>query len=96
MQISKTVRDGVKLATSGSVQMMLGGIVAAVIPPQVSVVYKAAAYIGGTMVAWFAGEKMDEFVDRKLDEVGEAVDTVKAMVAEAKQEVTTTTEEQEA
>lgn len=85
MAINKTVRDGVKLATSGSVQMMLGGIIAAVIPPQVSVAYKAAAYLGSLMVAWYAGEKMDTFVDEKLDEVEETVDTVKAMVAEAKE-----------
>lgn len=84
-KIGNTVREGVKLSTSGAVQMMLGGIVAAVIPPQISIAYKVAACIGGFMVTWWAGEKMDDFVDEKLNEVEELVDTVKAVAAEAKQ-----------
>ena len=87
MAINKTIREGVKLSTSGAVQIMIGGIVAAVIPPQVSVIYKIAAYIGGLMVTWYAGEKMDEFVDKKLDETEEVIDEVKAVAAEAKKNI---------
>lgn len=86
MAIGKMIREGIKFSTSGAIQMMLGGIVTMVMPPQVSIPYKIATSIGSVMIAWFAGEKMDDFVEKKLDDIEEAIDTVKAMAAEVKKD----------
>lgn len=94
MAINKTIREGVKFSTSGAVQMMIGGIMAAVMPPQVSLLYKAATCVGSLMVAWYAGEKMDSFVDEKLDDVELVIDEVKAVATEAKNNSETNVEEQ--
>lgn len=96
MKIGETVRNGVKLLTGGSVQMMLGGVISAIMPPQISIPYKVATYIGSFVVSMYATEKLDEFVDKKIDEVEETVETVKAMVAEAKQEADITEKSVEA
>lgn len=82
MKVKETIRDAVKLVTTGSVQMMIGGIVAAVMPPQVSVLYKVGAYIGGLVLAGYAGEKLDPYVDKKLDEVEEIIDDAKRVISE--------------
>lgn len=89
MNINGAIRDGVKLATSGSVQMMIGGIVAAVVPKNISIIYKVAAYVGSTVVAAFAGEKLDEYIDSKIDEVKETVDTVKDIIEKTKENIKT-------
>lgn len=89
MNINGAIRDGVKLATSGSVQMMIGGIVAAVVPKNISIIYKVAAYVGSTVVAAFTGEKLDEYIDGKIDEVKETVDTVKDIIEKAKENIKT-------
>lgn len=94
MAINKTIRDGVKLSTSGAVQLMIGGAIAAVMPPQVSLIYKAATWIGGVMISWYAGEKMDNFIDEKLNDVELVIDEVKAVAAEAKNNSETNVEEQ--
>lgn len=80
MKSEGIIRGGLKLAASGSVQMMLGGIVAAVIPHQVSIAYKAAAYIGGLVVSAFVGDRLDKFVDEKVDEAKECVNEVVDLV----------------
>ena len=87
MAIRDTIRSVVKASTSGSISMVIGGIVVAVIPPQVSILYKAAAFVGGTMVAWFTGDKLEGFVDEKMDDIYDVVDSVKAMAAEAKKNI---------
>ena len=76
-KIESAVRSGAKLITSGSVQMLIGGVVAAVIPKQVSIIYKAATWIGSTVIAAYAGSKMDAFVDEKIDEAKDVIDEVK-------------------
>ena len=76
MKIGTAIRDGVKLVTSGSVQMMLGGIVAAVVPANVGIPYKEASYIGSMIMAAYAGEKMNDFIDEKLDGAAEMLDIV--------------------
>lgn len=80
-------REIAKLVTSGSVQMILGGVVAAVVPKNVSVLYKAACWIGTTAIAAFAGEKMDDFVDEKVDDVKECVEIVKECVDDIKENI---------
>lgn len=89
MNINGIIRDGVKLATSGSVQMMIGGIVAAVVPKNVSILYKVVAYVGSTVVAAFAGEKLDEYIDSKIDEVEETMGEVKDIIGKAKENIKT-------
>lgn len=84
----KIVREVSKLVTSGSIQMVLGGVVAAVIPKNVCFVYKAACWIGTTAIAAFAGEKMDDFVDSKVDEAKECIEIVKDCINDIKENIT--------
>lgn len=85
IKISEAVRTGVKLATSGSVQMMLGGVVAALMPPTVSIPYKIATWIGSMVLGMYAGDKLDEYVDQKLDETESALTEVSEVIETAKE-----------
>lgn len=82
MKIGSATRQITKLATSGSVQIMLGGLVAAVIPKQISIVYKIATWIGSTVVASFVGDKLDEYVDEKLNDVEELATEIQDIINE--------------
>ena len=77
MDKMKIFRAGTKLVASDSVKVMIGGIVAAVMPPNVSIVYKAVTAIGSLIVAGFVGEKIEDYVDRKIDDCVEVVDVIK-------------------
>lgn len=94
MAISKMVRNIVKLSTSGAVQAMIGGVTMAVMPPSINVLQKAVNLVGGFMVSWYVGEKLEGFTDEKLDEIEKAIDEVKAVAAEAKNNSETKVEEQ--
>ena len=86
MAKEKYIREGVKLVTTGSVRIMLGGLVAAVIPPQVNVIYKAAAWIGGVVISTFVGDKLDQYIDEQIDQAKECINTVNEIVTNAFEE----------
>lgn len=95
MAISNDFREGVKLLSAGSVQMMIGGIVAAVMPKNVSIIYKTAAYIGSVVVSGFAGSKVDVYIDEKLDKLSESIETIgecRELLKKAKQKKNEETE----
>ena len=77
MDVMKTLRAGTKIVAADSVRIMIGGIVAAVMPPQISIVYKTVTAIGSCFIAGFVGEKIENYVDRKIDEYVEVVEEVK-------------------
>lgn len=94
MAISKMVRNIVKLSTSGAVQAMIGGVTMAVMPTNINALHKAVNLVGGLMISWYVGEKLEGFTDEKLDDIENAIDEVKAMAAEAKKSNDTNVEEQ--
>ena len=85
-KIGANVRNGVKIIVSGSIQACLGGVVAAVVPPTVSIPYKVVTYIGSMMAAAYVADKMDGFVDEKCNEVAELVDMVRDCQNKLKEE----------
>lgn len=70
----------VKLLGSASVQMMIGGLVKAVIPPEVSIIYKAGAYVGSCVVALCASDPIDRAVDKQFV-------TIEALVEETRKNI---------
>lgn len=87
MKINENVRDVVKFVGSGSIQMVLGGIVAAVVPKNVSIVYKTVSYIGTTIAAVFIGDQMNSFIDEKIDAVEEILNQTSDIIAQSKTEI---------
>ena len=73
-------RTGAKLLGTASVQMMLGGIVTAVIPPQVSIVYRGACFVGSCLAAMAVNKPVSEAVD-------ETFDSIEAQIKETKQSI---------
>ena len=67
MQIMEKLRAGGKLLGTASVQMMIGGVVQAVVPPQVSVIYKAAITVGSCLAAMAVSKSVDGAVDETFD-----------------------------
>lgn len=64
------------LGTS-SVKVMIGGITAAVVPPGVSFLYKAATYIGGVAVAMATTKPIQNAVSDHIDEIEWAINEIK-------------------
>ena len=78
-------KSGAKMLGTASVQMLLGGLVAAVIPPNVSVAYKAAAAIGGCVVAMCANDPIDRAVEKQFADIEAAVEETKRNIEILKQ-----------
>ena len=72
-KVNDGIRSVAKLVSSGSVQVVFGGVVAAVMPANMGLVFKAATYIGGMVVASRAGEVLDKHVDHICDQIEEIV-----------------------
>ncbi len=79
-------KSAVKLLGSASVEMMIGGIVTAVIPANVSVVYKAAVYVGSCVAAMCVSDPIDRVVDRQFDDIQAVIEETKNCVATLKQQ----------
>lgn len=77
MDFMEKARKGVKLVGAGSVQMMLGGITAAVIPANVSLMYKAAMFVGSCVLSMCVSEPVSKTVDKQFNELQEATDQMK-------------------
>lgn len=75
-----TIRVGAKFLGTASVQMMIGGIVTAVIPPQVSMVYKGACLVGSCLASMAVNKPVSEAVD-------ETFDNIEAQIEETKQSI---------
>lgn len=82
--LGKVLRASAKLAAGASVEIMIGGVMAAVVPGNVGPLFKAVAGLGTVLVAAFASDKMETYVDSKCDEVR---DMVQETVDEAKRNI---------
>lgn len=74
------VKGLIKLAGTASTQMMIGGIVAAVVPANVSIVYKVAAYVGSCVVAMCIDKPVSDVVDTQFDQIQAVVDQTKEYI----------------
>ena len=72
-----TIGQAVKLSTSAAIDITLGGLVKAVMPPKISIIYKAASYVGSAMLAWYVNDKMNDFVDEKMKNIEECINDLK-------------------
>lgn len=71
MKIGLLAREITKLSVVSSVSMFLGGIVLAVVPKNVSVVYKVASVIATSVIGNFVGDKLSDYVDETCDSIEE-------------------------
>ena len=94
MKIRNVARTVTKLAASTSVQMMIGGVAMAVVPPHISIIYKIAAGVGSFVVAACASEHTDKMVDKHFDELDDIVDVTKFFVDILKKDVNDLTKEE--
>ena len=85
-------RTGAKLLGTASVQMMLGGIVTAVIPPQVSIVYKGACFVGGCLAMMVANKPVSDAIDETFNSLEAQIEEAKKSIEFLKQEPEVTTE----
>ena len=93
--MDKTVKDmvktGISVVSSFGSGALAGGLVAAIIPPQFGIPLRICSYVTAGIASWMFDDQADEFIDKKLDEVDEAVGAVveaaKQNVAEKKAEV---------
>lgn len=74
------VKEILTCAGSSSVFMLVGGIVTAVMPPQVGLLYKGAAYIGGLVLSMVAADPIGDVIDRKFEEGKILIDQAKECV----------------
>lgn len=66
-----------KILGEGSVQIMMGGVVAAVLPSGVGVACKAIAYVGACIVAACLTDPIDSMIDKKFDATSDAIRQIK-------------------
>ncbi len=74
------LRGGAKLLGTASVQMMIGGIATAVIPPQVSVIYKGACLVGSCLAAMAVNKPVANAVDETFDNIEAQIEETKRSI----------------
>lgn len=72
-----TAKSIAKLAGQVSVQMMLGGLSAAVMPPTIGIPFKIIYFAGSCIVASCAKNPVDKAVEEGFDSIIEAYETTK-------------------
>ena len=86
MNLMERCKEGSKLLGTASVQMMIGGLVKAIVPPHVSVVYKAAVYVGSCVAAMCIADPVDRVVEQKFEAIQALSDQTKAYIDALKEE----------
>lgn len=75
-----TIRVGAKLLGTASVQMMIGGVVAAVVPPQVSALYRGACFVGSCIASLAVNKPISDAVDEVIDNVQDQIEETKRSI----------------
>lgn len=71
-------RFGAQILGTCTVQMVVGGVITAIMPPEVSVVYKAATKVGAYIAAGVITKALDDSVNKTFDDIDEIVETINA------------------
>ncbi len=80
------VKIGTNLVTVGSLDFLIGGVLAAVMPAGVGLPMMAARFIGSVMLAGYIGDKMEDYIDTNVDYAFDIVDQSKELVTKIKTE----------
>ena len=73
----ETAKSIAKLTGQVSVQMMLGGLSAAVMPPTIGIPFKIIYFVGSCIVASCAKNPVDKAVEEGFDSAIEVYETTK-------------------
>lgn len=79
------VKEVVKLAGTSSVCLVMGGVVTAVTPPGVGLLFKGATYLGSCVVAMAAADPIERAVDKRFEDLEEITEEAKSYVELYKQ-----------
>lgn len=80
MKILDGCRVGAQLLGTATVQMVVGGVITAIMPPEVSVVYKTAVKVGSYLAAIAVTKAVDSAVNETFDDIEAVVDEVNKYV----------------
>ena len=80
MKILDGCRVGAQLLGTATVQMVVGGVITAIMPPEVSVVYKTAVKVGSYLAAIAVTKAVDSAVNETFDDIEVVVDEVNKYV----------------
>ena len=75
---------GANLVTVGSIDFLIGGILAAVMPGGIGLPMAAARFIGSVMLAGYVGDKMGEYIDTNVDNAFDIIDQSKDLIEKVK------------
>ena len=81
------VKIGTNLVTVGSLDFLIGGILAAVMPGGVGLPIMAARFIGGLALAGYLGDKMENYINTSVDQAFDIAVLSKELVTKIKTEV---------
>ena len=77
---SIAIRNLAKVLSTGSVQVMLGGVASAVMPPQIGLLFKGIVYVGGAVLALSLAKPVENLVDETFDEIESEIKEAKSYV----------------
>ena len=80
MKILDGCRVGAQLLGTATVQMVVGGVITAIMPPEVSVVYKTAVKVRSYLAAIAVTKAVDSAVSETFDDIEAVVDEVNKYV----------------
>ena len=67
---------GGQILATCTLQMVAGGVITAIMPPNVSVAYKAAVKVGSYLIAGVATYAIDRSVAETFDQIDEIIETI--------------------
>lgn len=85
-QARAIVKIGTNLVTVGSIDFLIGGVLAAVLPGGIGLPMVAARFIGSVMLAGYIGDKMGEYIDTNVDNAFDIIDQSKNLIEKIKGE----------
>ena len=90
MDDSKKARTVAKLVTNlvtvGSVDFLIGGVLASTMPPKVGLPMVAARFIGSLVLAGFIGDKMTSYIDTTVEQTCDIIDQTQDLITKIKAE----------
>lgn len=89
-KIAKLVTN---LVTVGSVDFLIGGVLASTMPPKVALPMVAARFIGSWVLAGYIGNKMETYIDATVDKTCDIIDESMDLITKIKEEINTAKKE---
>lgn len=90
MDDSKKARTIAKLVTNlvavGSVDFLIGGVLASTMPPKVALPMVAARFVGSLVLAGYIGDKMTTYIDETVDQTCDIIDQTQDLITKIKEE----------